>query len=315
MRWLFVVAFLLAPLYGDILYEEHFSEGFPSLDWYPFFEAYVENTDTMQVHADQSAPDGDGYVGYVGEDWVGMAFAGAPDLHNYSVEAWVYLNVVSGTGPYQGLGIRIDYVNQEFFNFIADLDDSRRLRLAHIVNFMPVVIKEWQESEIPGGLPTEDGWHRMKVTVVKDSFWCYFDGQLLPGCPYIYSDGPSEGFFGVYYYLQSGGASVKVDSIIVKSAPEAVEESRGITPVKLSVTPNPFVDRVVLEATGLAETAPLTIFSVSGRKIAEINPTVGSGSMIYIWMGKDQLGREVAPGTYFLLLKGAGKPIPVIKLK
>ncbi len=315
MRWLFVFVLIVSPLFGDILYEEHFSEGFPSLDWYPFFEAYVTNPDTMQVHADQSAPDGDGYVGYVGDDWVGMAFAGAPDLHNYSVEAWVYLNVVSGTGPYQGLGFRIDYANQEFFNFIADLDDSRRLRLAHISNFMPVTIKEWQESEIPGGLPHEDGWHLMKVTVVEDSFWCYFDGQLLPGCPYIYSEGPSQGFFGVYYFLQSGGASVKVDSIIVKSAPESVDEVAKRPHLNLEVSPNPFESHVIVKVTGLRGFEPLSVFSLNGGKVAEVLPVVRNNQALYIWKGWDKNGKQVSPGVYFLFLKGLEKSIPVIKVK
>jgi len=318
--WVIIVASALAfsSLRADILYEEHFAGGTPSLEWYPFFEVDSAAPDTMQVLQDNTAPDGDGYVGFVGNSFLGMAFAGDPDLKNYSVEAWVYLTVTQGSdGPYQGIGFRIDYTNGEFFNFIADLDNSRRLRLAHITpDFMPVTIKEWAESEIPGGLPTEDGWHHMKTICLGDSFWCYFDGEELPGCPYIYTEGPQRGYFGAYYFIMSGIAFVKIDSIIVKEVQEDVsEESQRSVDYSLRIGPNPFSDQVILEIRGEGAEKPVKVYSISGRRVITLLPQKREGVLRYIWNGIDQSGRRVSPGLYFFLAEDGKKSIPVIKLK
>ncbi len=229
-----------------------------------------------------------------------------------------YLNVTQGAdGPYQGLGFRVDYTNMEFFNFIADLDNSRRLRLAHITSdFMPVTIKEWSESEIPGGLPTADGWHKMKIKAVEDSFWCYFDGQELPGCPYIYGEGPEQGYFGVYYWVMSGVASLKVDSIIVKQEPYGVGENAPVVSgVQYRLAPNPFVESTTLEVSGLLSKEPFMVFNSAGRLIRKLNPIRNGERFLYIWRGHDESGRRVAPGIYYFVHKNEKISVPVLRLK
>ncbi len=225
-----VLAFIWStPGSSQVLYQEHFTDGLAQLEWLPFFGRYYPvATDTIQVIADPTTPEGDGWIGMVArEDSVpcGMVWAGDESLSDYSFEAWVFVNVdtTESYGLYQGLCGRIDTTGfwGKYYRFIADFDKDQRLRLSyHYGEMMPIYLHNWSRDEIPGGVPSDSSWHKMKLKMVADSIWTYWDGEILPGCPIIH-DSLSQGYFGVYVFRMwmSEDVVTRVDNIIVRAEP------------------------------------------------------------------------------------------------
>jgi hypothetical protein len=76
-------------------------------------------------------------------------------------------------------------------------------------------------------------------------------------------------------------------------------------PSILMVAPNPFVQTttVRLEA-GAQSQVSLRIYDTAGRRVRTLlEQTLSAGSHAIDWNGRDELGRAVAPGTYFLRLQ------------
>jgi FlgD Ig-like domain len=74
----------------------------------------------------------------------------------------------------------------------------------------------------------------------------------------------------------------------------------------LSLGPNPFVTDAAIRFTlppGAAG-ARLTIHDVLGRRVRAFAPGPGAGAVR--WSGRDEEGRSVAPGVYFVRLEAAG---------
>ncbi|MCK4272292.1 hypothetical protein KAX22_06555 [bacterium] len=233
-----VAAIWTTPGSSQVLYEEHFTDGQAQLEWYPFFGRYYSTpaTDTMQVIKDSTTPEGDGWIGVVArEDSVpcGMVWTGDDALTDYSIDAWVFVNVdtTESYGLYQGLCGRIDTTGfwGKYYRFVADFDVDQRLRLSyHYGEMMPVYLRTWSKDEIPGGVPSDSSWHRMKLKLVANSIWAYWDGQILPGCPVIH-DSLDHGYFGVYVFRMwmSEGVETRVDDIMVcdeSPIPERVDD-------------------------------------------------------------------------------------------
>jgi len=94
----------------------------------------------------------------------------------------------------------------------------------------------------------------------------------------------------------------------------------------LSATPNPFRDRINIRF-GLGINPPingadggvgLTIYDVTGRKIKSFSlPTTYSLLPTVVWDGRDDRGRTVASGVYFIRLDAVGKGIirKVVRIK
>ena len=304
---------LALPLFGQVLYEEHFSGGQPQLNWQAFFGL----DDTMAVLQDNSTPEGDGWVGSVA-GFAALAYAGTPTLTDYSVEAWVYTVVdpTTNLGPYNGLALRARPLTFEYYYFAAEFDQDQRLRLYYVMlpdSGMPVIrsLRVWSASEIPGGVPTESGWHRMRVKAVGDSLWAYFDGQELPGCPVVDDDPTAltSGYFGVYAYVFNGTAETRVDGIVVREEPYGVAETgEHGSPVNLRAHPSVFRQATRLYVQG-AQDPVLTVYDALGRKVQvlRLHP-VGSQGYEAWWTPRDLpagVYRVYAPGT---------PGIPVIKL-
>jgi hypothetical protein len=314
MRFFVILTLLpFAFAFAQPMYEEHFEGGVTALDWHPFFES----ADTMQVVEDATAPDGDGYVGKVIGFPFGMAFAGELDLTDYSIAAYVYVTVDNGTstGPYQGLTARTNFLTSEFYYYAAEFDTDQRLRLYYLqmTGGMPVIrqLGIWTESEIPGGVPAEDGWHHMKFKLIADSLWAYWNGEELPGCPIIDDDPLAlvNGYFGVYAYIFSGECETKVDDIFVFEEPYGVQEGEIVFwPEGLTVTPNPFRSEVLFTTGFEGSPRLLRIYDGGGRLVASLVPGSSEGELVYRWTGRDETGRALPGGLYLYRLDGEMNP-------
>jgi len=205
---------------GEI--NESFKDGNKQLRWetFPGF-----SPDQLESLSRADTPEEDGWVGRLTNKTFGgfasLAYSGDENFGNYSIEAWVYVNVVGDEqGPLNGIAIRVDPQDQRFYRLAAQFGSESKLTLAYVgkdVNNFPVYLKEWNASEIPGGPPAKSGWHKMKIRAVGKNLWAYWDGQELPGCP-VSDDRIDRGYFGVYTNFVGGQQTTEtlVDGIIVR---------------------------------------------------------------------------------------------------
>ncbi len=313
MKVMLVVVLLSSMLFGQILYEEHFTDGNMQLDWHP----WVQDGDSMLVDSDPTTPGGDGWIGKLLNEFAPVAatYSGASDLADYSIESWIYTIVVSGMGPYNGIVIRLDTTANALYSLISDFDSDARLRLRLIEGATPTVIRDWASGEIPGGLPATSSWHKFKLTMIADSIWAYYDDVLLPDCPFT-NNTVAQGFFGTYVFNMLDTASTKCDDIVV-TAETGVAEYITKTIENMSVYPNPFRDKINITY-GIGQSAEgreMRIYDVSGRIVKVFN--LASGFLLpasISWNGKDSAGNALAPGVYFITEKNSDILVKVVKL-
>jgi hypothetical protein len=77
-------------------------------------------------------------------------------------------------------------------------DQGLRFR-SRVPGGFPSTIKQWLAADIPGGIPTTDGWHHLAVEVEGNQFRFFFDGSELPGGPYT-DNTFSSGWIGAYVW-------------------------------------------------------------------------------------------------------------------
>jgi hypothetical protein len=190
---------------------------------------------TMATAPDPLANGGD-YIGWLQDldgSYTGAALSIAGNItdQDYSIEADVYCYIPGATDPsaYTGVAFYADSNVSTYIKMVADFDGSQRIRLYNNI-FDPVTFQYTFEhnflaADIPGGIPTVDGWHKMKVEVKTlnadtTAFWCYFDGNELAGCP-IYDTTDyrmSSGKYGVFSFQQDeDGIPGYYDNIVVNS--------------------------------------------------------------------------------------------------
>jgi hypothetical protein len=320
MKYCVIMVLLASMLFGQILYEEHFTGGAMQLDWHPWFYDSLGIGDSMHVLSDPTTPGGDGWVGVISDEYMGVSgntYAGTSNMQDYSIEAWIYTVVMPSAGPYNGITMRCNEDSGFFYRLVSDFDDSGRLRLGIYTGSMfPVTIRDWYAGEIPGGLPAISSWHKFKLKMIADSIWAYYDDMLLPDCPFI-NDTIPEGYFGVYTFNMSVVDSTKCDDIIVMAEGTGIAEFGIETPGLITVQPNPFT-----HVTGIRYHVPdnrkdigLKIYDASGRLVMDFgrSPVIGEQSSVR-WDGCDTAGNSLAPGVYFISDDTGERMAKVIKI-
>jgi hypothetical protein len=207
---------------------------------------------------------------------------------------------------------------------VADFKPTNpRIRLYNnkldMATFTYTFEKSFFVADIPGGIPTSDGWHKMKVEVrtideTKTGYWCYFDGELLAGSP-IYDTGAhrmSSGQFGLFSFQQDAdGVAGYFDNIIVNpvSPVTSVEDINNPFIVKdfhlMQNYPNPFNPTTKIDfqlpSSGYVS---LIVQDLLGRKIKVLEAEdKQAGYYSVVWDGKDEAGSSVASGIYLYTLK------------
>jgi hypothetical protein len=307
MKLLFTVCFISSLLFGQILYEEHFTGGVMQLEWHPWV------MDSMTVINDPTTPGGDDWAGSIANDSAPIAatYAGELSLDDYSIESWIYTIVSPGTsiGTYNGICVRMDTGVLSLYTLVSDFDNDARLLLRLIVGATPTVIREWSAGEIPGGVPGASSWHKFKLVMIADSIWAYYDDNLLPDCPFTDAT-VSQGYFGIYTFNVMASTSTRCDDIIVTAEPSGITEYNNPTRESFYAAPNPF--RSVVHITWQdSSTGDMNIYDTSGRLIRQLNGSSGHT----IWNGIDAAGNVVAPGVYFITDTSDNCITKVVKLK
>lgn len=323
MRFCVVGCLLCSMLFGQVLYEEHFTGGALQLDWHPWFYDSLGIGDSMQVLADPTAPGGDGWVGVISNEYMtaaGLTYAGAPNLQDYSIDAWIYTVVSTAAGPYNGIAMRCYEDSGFYYRLVSDFDDSQRLRLGmYDGSTFPVVIRDWSAGEIPGGVPATSSWHKLKLKIIADSIWAYFDDVMLPDCPFFDNTIP-EGYFGVYTFNMAGADSTKCDDIIVTAEGTGIAEYGTEIPDLISVQPNPFnqitnIRYMIHDSGSMIEESTLSIFDAAGRMVRDFRITPYTLQSSLSWDGRDAAGNMLAPGVYFIRDESGRQIEKVVKLR
>ncbi len=319
------------PATAQVLYEEYFSGGATDLEWTSaWFDSVGNPLTPMDVDSIAFNPSGDGWVGVVTGDvetlgGLGLAYAGDFGLTNYSVEAEVYVELDAGW--YNAIMTRIDTTGdiirgyQLAANFNSMLGGERIVfrRYSSIPDDIEDLL-EWQGSDIPGGAPTEDGWHTMKIEVEDNLFRLYWDRQELPGGPYPDDVIPS-GPFGVYVFSFLGQSSTMVDDIVVRSLGTGIEDDGHELSIPRAFAleqnfPNPFNPSTVIPFTlepvegSDRQHVTLSIFDLRGREVRRLTDgEMGDGSHRIHWDGRDAAGHPVPSGVYLYTLRTGGERI------
>ena len=226
---LIVFVFLLSPAQAQtILFEDYFTDGVTSLNWFSAWKDDLGTPLTNMVAVNETGPTDD-WIGVLTGDLdslgsMGATLAGESSLDNYSVEAQVYIELSSGY--YSGLMMRVDTTSGKVtgyqlitkFNaafgpqkvlFRYFSDDRTEIR----------VLAEIGIANLPGGAPVADGWHKMKIKAIGNQFWLYWNDQEIAGSPFTDPDAAlSHGYFGVYVWDAMSGIAptTKVDDYIVR---------------------------------------------------------------------------------------------------
>lgn len=281
------------------LFEEYFTDGNLTLNW---FDAWgvAEPPDTITPVFVEGNPSGDGWVGKLSNVGapVATAIAGTSTIKDYSVEAFIYTVVRAGMGPYQGLVARWDTSTNCYYALICDFDGSERIRLSYNQGTDHDDIRIWTGNEIPGGVPTEDGWHKLKLKIVNNQIWAYFDDVELPDCPFPYA-GTEQGFFGVYVFKMMGVDSILCDDIVVSEVTGIEEEIYNSNDILFSIFPVPAIGNVVIDYTLPQKTdVTLKVYNIQGQEITTLYTGYrDAGTYSTVWEKRDLAG-----GVYFLRL-------------
>ncbi|RMH73850.1 MAG: T9SS C-terminal target domain-containing protein [Gemmatimonadetes bacterium] len=304
----------------EVLYEDHFGE--PGGDCETQIEwGSVIGGNTVQpfFFADQT-PDGEFCAGELttvdANGGIVISGGGEPTLEDYRVEAWVYTIVDAGTtAPNNGIVARARYddVTENLYGYIlcSDFDQNTdnnapriRLLLYNGVVF-PSTIAQWSGDDIPGGAPTESGWHKFTLQVEGDQLWAWYDDELLAGCPYTDSS-LSQGLFGVYAFDFMQMNATYVDDYIVTEPFQTgvtVEAASIQTPansVLYQNYPNPFNPRTTIRyQIHQAMPVQLTVYNTQGHVVqALVDQMQSAGTYTVEWNAEN-----LTSGTYIYQLK------------
>jgi hypothetical protein len=309
---LLVFLFSMNAAAQDTLYTETVANGSLQNIWYPEW-----NGNNMEPEFMPGNPSGDMWVGKLGNDlstgFVGTSFSGSPTWTDFRLEAQVYIPVSSNDGTYYGIEFRFDSVGTggSGYQFLARFKQglsNQALRFRARVGATPTVIKDWSAAEIPGGIPTTDGWHHLAVEAVGNQFRFFYDGNELPGGPYT-DNTFSSGWIGTYVWdFALSPIYLYIDDIYV------INTSTGIDVPQPGIAsgyqlyqnfPNPFNPNTTISF-DLAdrELVQLDIFDNLGQRIRSlVNNQLAAGPHQVQWDGRDNLGQEAPAGVYYYRLR------------
>jgi hypothetical protein len=149
--------------------------------------AVLQNNDTNLGGIAACATDPGGFADYT---WEANFFTGAGDTR-------------------RGLILRADPTNgfQTFYQFVINAG-LFQIRFRKFVNGAPTVpdLASWFATVLPGGIPTANSWHHMRVDATANSFDCWFDGIKLNSTPIVDATDPIlTGWVGAYNFSASVG--------------------------------------------------------------------------------------------------------------
>ncbi len=238
-----------------LLFQEDFAGGTAKHRWNGGF-----NGSPLTPQSRSGNPSGDGWVGRLGNGMsgggVGESYSPDGQFDDFYYEAKLYIPVDEAT--YYGIEFRVDSTGLTAgYQFIARFNPNGtmtprlRFRVRTVASpAVPVALLDWENADVPGGIPTVSGWHTLGVKAVGNRFWFYFDGALLPNCPLI-DDTFSSGCIGAYVWDSILiPAYLYIDDITVTSPLTGVAGLPPHAPIQPELRqnhPNPFASATRIE--------------------------------------------------------------------
>ena len=311
------------------IFSEDFESGTANAGWETYYASEDGILAVPMAQAPQVLTNGGNFTGWLQDadaSYSGSAVAinGSTSLSNYSIEADVYCYVNNSDGSaYTGLVVYADSSKHDFYKLRADFDASNRINFSGLrsdtITYLPLFSKDFKGVDNPGLFPTTDGWHKMKVEVRatsenETSFWCYFDGTLLTGCPIVdtTSTRNTSGSFGLYtFQMDADGIPGYFDNIVVEQIQPVTSVEDYIkhsVPLNFSLNqnyPNPFNPSTnisyQLSTNGFVS---LIVYDLLGRQIKTlVSGDQQSGYYNVNWTGLDEFGNHVPSGVYLYSLR------------
>lgn len=327
---------------AQIIYQDDF-EGSGNINWQPLFynNTNAQWEEGLTVMAN---PFGSGNVGMIEDadtSYTGAALVGG-DVFGYAelaieADVYCYVDVTPGApSRYTGVVLMADTsldqttgeIHTRYVKLVADFDDNfgsgPRLRLynndLNMTTFTYSFDVKFYASDIPGGIPSTDGWHKLRLeakTINADSvaYWVYFDGQPVGSGPvydYTHDVGGTmhypytPGTFGLFAFRQGDPLpgyfdNVKVEQLAV-GIPDNPQQASGF---QLQQNyPNPFnpTTEISFSVPG-NQPVQLLVFNSLGQKIRTLlNGSVSAGTHRVRWDARDDRGNLVPAGIYYYRL-------------
>lgn len=213
-----IVGFAATAAHSTI--EEHVTGGVLDLVWVPGFDV-VNNLEPLTL-----TPADPAYANPSGDHTVGAFFNAVPDsggialpgtdpqgASDYIWEAWIF----TGSGDSRrGLVVRADPSNDfaSCYQFVIQAG-LLQMNFRKLVDGVPTTLGTWFTTSTPGGLPSTNTWHHMKVIAEGSSFRCFWDEFELTASPIVDSD-HATGWVGVYNFrFDVSGIRVLVDDLVL----------------------------------------------------------------------------------------------------
>jgi len=91
-------------------------------------------------------------------------------------------------------------------------------------------LASWFATVLPGGVPTQNSWHHLRVDATANAFDCYFDGIKLNTTPIVDATDPIlTGWVGAYNFSASVGEVPAYFDDLDLSCPTLPTAARGAT--------------------------------------------------------------------------------------
>ena len=184
--------------------EEHVTGGALDLPWLNGFgvSANMQPATLSAGHPAFANPSGDHTVAVattMPPDSGGIVLSATEPagLSDYEWEAWIF----TGDGnSRRGLVVRANPTNGFRSSYQLVIQSGLlQMNFRKLLNGTPTTLGTWFTNTLPGGSPTVNTWHRMKVIAQGNQFRCFFDGTELTATPIVDSD-LATGWVGVYNF-------------------------------------------------------------------------------------------------------------------
>jgi hypothetical protein len=314
----------------DADFADNFESGAPDANW-GLFWAGEEGIEAVAMNeAPAPLENGGDYVGYLQDSdgsYTGSAQAVVDDIvsQDYAVEADVYCYVNHPEGSaYTGIVIHADSAVNTYIKMVADFDADQRIRLynnhLNFTTFQYTFHHQFEAADFPNGIPTEDGWHHMRLEarVIDENttgYWCYFDGELLAGSP-VYdtsNDRMTAGRYGVFSFQQDAdGIAGYFDNFMMEKLDPitSIDEDYEFESVPNEFAlkqnyPNPFNPSTTISyEINSANHVSLVIYDILGNKVKELVSEMQSAGFYSVtWDGTNDFGNRVNSGIYVYTLR------------
>lgn len=171
--------------------------------------AVLQNVATSLGGIAVAATDPSGFADYT---WEGDFFTGAGSTR---------VGLILRADPSDGF--------QTFYQFVIN-PGLFQIRFRKFVAGAPLPdLASWLATVLPGGVPTANSWHHMKVIASANAFRCFFDGTELTSTPILDTSSPIlGGWVGAYNFSASiGEVPVYFDNLTLSI--EGATPTRGAT--------------------------------------------------------------------------------------